>query len=154
MRTLKDTPRATVRIAVAASCVMLLASACTGGPTSYQRSFTTELKAQYGGDTRVGHSFFIDSLQLQLLIDGAEFRRLPDSAVVERARQVADLAMAHWDPRLRSERLIIRFVRFLPRAGASFCAARSVTFTIDLTALDRPSGLQLDQVDFSRAPCP
>lgn len=134
--------------------LLLSLAACGESLTQDQEAFNAELTRRHGEDVRVVHAFIRDSLHLQLLIDGAAFHQVPDSAVVERAQEVADLALEHWDPQLTSDSLTIRFVRFLPEAGASYCGARSVTFRLDVEAPDLAGRRVFERLDISRTPCP
>lgn len=126
--------------------------ACAGRP-SPRGALRAALEADYGPETRVNVSFMRDSQHLNIILDGPPFRHLSDSLAGAKAREVGQFALERYDRVSELDSLTVRFVRFVPGAGESYCFARSTTFGVpDTTGLRDPL-LILGRRVVNRGPC-
>jgi|ERR1043166_718292 hypothetical protein len=134
-----------------ASALAVTAAACTSHPGA-QAALRRTLESHYA-QTRVNVSFMRNSSHLNLLLDGSPFRQTPDSELTSKALDLARFALAAYSSAAQLESLTVRFVRFVPRAGESYCFARSTTFRVRSQASSPDSALSFAGQNINHGPC-
>lgn len=139
---------------------MLLAIAAVGTlPAGCARQESTEglvrraLQAEYGDQTRLNVSFLGDSQHLNVLLDGPTFRGMADSQVAPTANGVARFVMSRYGRADKLQTVTVRFVRFVPGAGESYCFAKSTTFQPLAGTPPSAGNLVVTRTDLNGGPC-
>ncbi|HLB54471.1 MAG TPA: hypothetical protein VJK71_05140 [Gemmatimonadales bacterium] len=134
-------------------CVWIAATLCSACGPSAEARLRSALEAEYGGQTRVEIGFVRDRRHLQVLLDGPTFDSLSDALVPEKAVEIARRIPAGYPRAAKLQEVTVRFVRFVPEKGRSWCFGRSTTLRMMANPESPDQELAIAGVDFNPGPC-
>ena len=140
------------RAGLALSLAALFAVGCSR-PVDPRSDLRASLEGIYGSQTRANVSFVGGHDHLNVLLDGPAFRYLSDSVDRVRVLEVARLVAKNYTDFLRIDTLTVRFVRFVPGAGESYCFARSTSLALPKTAGVTEADFVFVRRHVNRGPC-